>query len=259
MSKPKTPVSPKRADANRANAAKSTGPHSGMPSGTPEGKARSSQNSRKHGFASSFFAVIRVEDADTVAHIKAGFVATFQPVNPGELYAIERMAAAHHSIMRCYRIESGLLTHGFDEALDVPGTPKIINPELTRGIQVAVAQNHNFWLAAGFRRVNSKGNDWQLFLRYQAQAERLYRRATEEFERLRARRGELPNEPIVEPELDIIEPVTAPLTDPPMVVDPPDLPPLPVTPNEKSHPPSAGPQFPPSRHPDSGPQPSRQP
>ena len=37
-----------------------------------------------------------------------------------------------------------------------------------------------------------------LFLRYQAQTERLYRRAIEEFNRLKALRHELPNEPILD-------------------------------------------------------------
>jgi hypothetical protein len=42
----------------------------------------------------------------------------------------------------------------------------------------------------------AKGNDpWRVFLRYQAQAERNYRSALEEFERLKALRDELPNEP----------------------------------------------------------------
>ena len=44
----------------------------------------------------------------------------------------------------------------------------------------------------------SQSNSWSLFLRYQAQAERHYRRAIEEFERLKALRAKLPNEPILE-------------------------------------------------------------
>jgi hypothetical protein len=54
--------------------------------------------------------------------------------------------------------------------------------------------------AEGFNRVARQSNSWSLFLRYQAQAERHYRRAVEEFERLKSLRGklpeELPNEPI---------------------------------------------------------------
>jgi hypothetical protein len=58
-------------------------------------------------------------------------------------------------------------------------------------------------MAEGFRLLcAAKGNDpWRVFLRYQAQAERNYRRALEEFERLKALRNELPNEPIVEAQL----------------------------------------------------------
>ena len=56
------------------------------------------------------------------------------------------------------------------------------------------AQNGNFMLAEGFRRLAGQTNAFSLLLRYQAQAERQYRRAIEEFERLKARREELPNE-----------------------------------------------------------------
>jgi hypothetical protein len=43
-----------------------------------------------------------------------------------------------------------------------------------------------------------ESNSFSLLLRYQAQAERHYRRAIEEFDRLKALRKELPNEPIIE-------------------------------------------------------------
>src|ERR1017187_8173118 len=49
-------VSPEQLAANRANAAKSTGPR------TSQGKARSAQNARKHGFTGSTFAVVRLEE-----------------------------------------------------------------------------------------------------------------------------------------------------------------------------------------------------
>jgi hypothetical protein len=59
-------------------------------------------------------------------------------------------------------------------------------------------------MAEGFRQLitRGKGDPWRLFLRYQAQAERQYRRALEEFERLKALRNELPNEPTVDPETE---------------------------------------------------------
>ena len=43
-----------------------------------------------------------------------------------------------------------------------------------------------------------QSNSWSLALRYHAQAERHYRRAIEEFKRLKALRPELPNEPVLE-------------------------------------------------------------
>ena len=64
--------------------------------------------------------------------------------------------------------------------------------------EITMAQNRNYLFAEGFHRINKYSNSWALFLRYQAQSERIYRRAVEEFERLRALRNKLPNEPILE-------------------------------------------------------------
>jgi hypothetical protein len=54
-----------------------------------------------------------------------------------------------------------------------------------------------------------------MFLRYQAQTERLFRRAVEEFERLKALRAELPNERIVDSEPHEIAPLADLYTNPP--------------------------------------------
>jgi hypothetical protein len=62
-----------------------------------------------------------------------------------------------------------------------------------------MAQNRNYLFAEGFHRINKYSpSSFTLFLRYQAQTERMYRRAVEEFERLKRLRHELPNEPILE-------------------------------------------------------------
>jgi hypothetical protein len=91
MPHPQHPVSQEQLAANRANAAKFTGPR------TPQGKARSAQNARKHGFTTSTFAVVRLEDLQEVAHLKDDLVALYQPVNSQELFAIERIALAQPS------------------------------------------------------------------------------------------------------------------------------------------------------------------
>ena len=62
-------------------------------------------------------------------------------------------------------------------------------------IEITRAQNCNYALGEGFHRMVKQTNSWSLAIRYQAQAERHYRRAVEEFERLKALRQELPNEP----------------------------------------------------------------
>jgi hypothetical protein len=78
------PVSEQQLAANRANAAASTGPRS------PEGKARSAQNSRKHGFTATTFPIVRFEEVDEVARLREDLIAAYRPVNSQELFAIER-------------------------------------------------------------------------------------------------------------------------------------------------------------------------
>src|SRR5437773_4314005 len=198
-----TPISEKQLAANRANAARSTGPR------TAQGKARSAQNARSHGFTASTFAVVRLEDLDEIARLTADLTAVYQPFNSQELFALERMALAQQAILRAARLEAGLFTACLDQALDHTGHPIIPMSQELAGdgdIEITRAQNRNYALGEGFHRLARQSNGWSLFLRYQAQAERLYRRAVEEFERLKALRPvlpkaprpDLPNEPILE-------------------------------------------------------------
>jgi hypothetical protein len=189
-------VSEKQLAANRANAAKSTGPR------TPSGKTRSAQNARKHGFAASTFAVVRLEDLDEVANLRADLITVYQPVNSQEFFAIERIALAQQAILRAARLETGLFTTCLNETLDPAGNPMLLmSPELAGDgdIEITRAQNRNWLLGEGFHRMVGQSNSWSLLIRYQAQAEHHYRRAIEEFERLKALRPELPNEPILDP------------------------------------------------------------
>ncbi len=97
MAKAPTPISEKRLAANRENAKKSTGPH------TEEGKAASSRNAVKHGFRSASFAVVRLEELDEVAKLKADAVFCYAPVNAQELIAVEQIALAQHQMRRAAR------------------------------------------------------------------------------------------------------------------------------------------------------------
>ena len=97
-------VSPEQLAANRANSAKSTGPR------TTEGKTRSSQNARKHGFTASSFAVVRLEDLNEVANLREDLVTLYQPANSQELFAVERIALAQQAILRAARLEAGFFS-----------------------------------------------------------------------------------------------------------------------------------------------------
>jgi hypothetical protein len=201
----KRPVSARQLAANRANAARSTGPR------TAEGKARAAQNARRHGFAAADYAVVRLEDLQAVARLKADLVAVYHPVNSQELFAIERIALAQQALLRAARLEAGLFTTCLNEALDPTGNPIVpMSQDLVGDLELTRAQNRKFALAEGFRRLVREGNTFALLLRYQAQAERQYRRAIEEFERLKALRGELPNKPIFEGQPEETAPPSAP-------------------------------------------------
>ena len=177
----KKPVSEKQLAANRRNAQKSTGPV------TPAGKARSAQNSRKHGFTATSFAVIRLEDAQELEDLLADLVAFYEPVNSQEHFAVERIALAQQSMLRAARLEAGLFTSCLSDAMNTDGTPIfLMSAEMAGGVDIAVQQNRNYCLSEGLNRMARQSNTFSLFLRYQAQAERQYRRALEDFERLRA-------------------------------------------------------------------------
>jgi len=192
----KRPLSEARLAANRANAQKSTGPR------TPAGKLRSAANSSQHGFAGTNFAVVRLEDPAEIDKFKADLVATYQPINSQELFAIESIAIAQQSMRRAARLESGIFTACLNEAFDrrsdrvlvtlvpdmIDTTDKYSNVERCN---ITRAQNRNYGLGEGFHRFIQRADTWPLFLRYQAQAERNYRRGIEDLQRLMSMRGQL--------------------------------------------------------------------
>jgi hypothetical protein len=62
-------------------------------------------------------------------------------------------------------------------------------------IEITHAQNRNFAAGEGIRRMVKDSEVWKIMLRYQTSAERQYRRAIEDFERLERRRPQMPNHP----------------------------------------------------------------
>jgi hypothetical protein len=198
----------KQVAANRDNATHSTGPR------TAEGKSRSAQNALKHGFRAAEFTVINLEDSAEVEALQADLVHVYQPVNTQELFAIERMALAQQQILRASRLEAGLFSQMISSQIDDYGDPFHF-VVTTRG-EVTREQNLNVTFGQTFCSVNATSKAVPVMLRYQAQAERLYRRALEEFERLKKLRPDIPNDlpqdDLAEPALDEIpnEPISGP-------------------------------------------------
>jgi hypothetical protein len=172
-------VSEKQLAANRANAARSTGPR------TTEGKLRSALNSRKHGLIASTFTASGVEESEELQNLIDDAIAHYQPQGSQERFAVERIALCQLAILRAHRIEAGLLGSAF------AGGKQLVPP--SHG-----SQRNTVALAEGFHLMAGDGPAFALLLRYQAQSDRQYRRAVEDFERLKAQREEIPNEPISE-------------------------------------------------------------
>ena len=105
----------------------------------------------------------------------AAIVTAYQPVNSQELVALEQMAIRQQAMLRSARFEAGLFSACLNACFDSDGSARFpLHEDVTYGIEVTVAQNRNYMLADGFLRLARQGNGIQLFLRYQAQAERLY-------------------------------------------------------------------------------------
>jgi hypothetical protein len=205
--------------ANRINAQKSTGPRSAA------GKMKSALNARKHGFAGNAFTVVRLEELDEIYQLRQDSLDLYRPVNSQEIFAVERIAACQLSLIRAARLEAGLFTTCLDKALDPEGEPiHLMSRDLAGDgdIEITRVQNRNFVLGEGFHRATQKPHTWALFLRYQAQAERQYRRAIQDFDRLRALRPEfekeemeeIPNEPISPSQPESPQPDPVPQTNP---------------------------------------------
>ena len=174
-------VSQEQFAANRANAAGSTGPR------TSDGKARSSQNARKHGFAAAAYTVPRLEDVEEIAEIRESVIELYKPTNGQELIAVERIAVTQQSMNRAARLEAGTLTTCLNDVLNLRERPLMeMDPEMYGGGEPGKQQVKNYLLAEGFRRSVGASSAMHLCMRYSSQAERLYRRAVQDFERIKS-------------------------------------------------------------------------
>lgn len=194
-------MSPEQLAANRANAKRSTGPR------TQTGKAASSQNARKHRFNPDAFPVPLLEHPDQLLDLRADAVAFYRPQNSQEMFAVERIVLAQAAMLRAARMEAGLSLAALNTGAADPIGPEnlaqrcMLTPLDYSNMRFEAL--HNFALAGGLIK-HGDAQAWKVFLRFQSQSERLYRRAVEEFNRLKAERPDpaeqdFQNEPIFEP------------------------------------------------------------
>ena len=104
-------ISEKRLRANRANAAKSTGPK------TPEGKVRCSLNAIRHGLLAKQI-LVGSESAEGFKTLCDLLVQRFAPVDGFEYNMIEELAASYWRLRRVWSVETEMLERAMENKTD---------------------------------------------------------------------------------------------------------------------------------------------
>ena len=180
--------SQRRINASRANGAKSQGPV------TPEGKARSAQNSLRHGILAQTI-LLKAESQPAFTDLVTSLESIFVPSNAFETQQIDAMAAARWRSMRIWAIETAGLEHE---------TAQIKDPNITPPTRSHLA----------LVKVNGEAHTSDLLGRYEARYERQYARS---FHLLLNYRK---NQEILSP--------NAPPPPPPPIASPPPIAPTPI-------------------------------
>ena len=163
-----------KAESNRINAAKSTGPK------TPEGLAISSMNAVRHGITAKTL-VLRNEDPDQFVEILDAYCDYLVPANQIEVDLISDMVAARWRLRRVWRYETAILDIEMDsQAPDFEKRFEKYDEDMRGG--------------AAFSAVVDKSKGLSMALRYDIHLSRTYRRSLEEIRRLRSK-GPKPPQP----------------------------------------------------------------
>jgi hypothetical protein len=169
-----------KSETARMNGAKSNGPV------TPEGKARSSVNSRKHGFNSATI-VLPGESAEHFQLLLADYMDQFQPQTGVEADLVEIMAVSRWRLRRLLAIESHQLH------VEMARRKKQIIEDFPHA-------DHDVRLAYVFQKLSDNGSSLALILRYEAQINRSYDKALKQLQQLQSTRPPAaPSAPSEEP------------------------------------------------------------
>jgi hypothetical protein len=163
-----------KSETARINGAKSHGPV------TPEGKARSAANSRRHGLASASI-LLDGESSEHFQLLLADFVNQFQPRTAVETDLVAVMAIARWRLRRLLAIEA----HLFDlEILDRKDQIKSLSK-----LKVMEQEDR---LAFVFQKLGDNGNSLTLLLRYEGSLNRSYDKALKQLLLLQSTRQSTP-------------------------------------------------------------------
>jgi hypothetical protein len=160
-----------RAATNRANAQHSTGPR------TAEGKARSSQNARKHGLSLQRHAVLEHEDPAAYDRLHQELSAIYEPASPREHLALEEIAHCRWALQRFDQAEATLLEYHFAREANPANEPD---------------RYMSYGRSLGYTCIMERGEPAPLELpsilllhRYRTHWDRRHQRALAEFDRAR--------------------------------------------------------------------------
>jgi hypothetical protein len=169
-----------KSDTARANGAKSHGPV------TPQGRAISSRNSLRHGFAAKSV-VLPTESSQEFQALLRSYVVQFDPRGGVEQELVQTMVAARWRLRRIGNIETALLS------TELVRRAEDIDEEFSNMKNV----DRLAWV---FEKLADHGQTLSLVVRYEGALNRSYDRAFKQLHMLQsARRRVQPNEPNRDP------------------------------------------------------------
>lgn len=157
-----------KAETARLNGATSQGPV------TPEGKARSAANSRRHGLASTAI-LLDDESAEDFELLRADFLIQFQPQTAVETDLVEVMAIARWRLRRLLAIEAHLFDLEIADRRD----------QIKARSKAKVMEQYDR-LAFVFQKLGDQSNSLTLLLRYEATLNRSYDKALKQLRLLQS-------------------------------------------------------------------------
>jgi len=200
-------TSEKKAEANRRNALKSTGPK------TPEGKAAVRLNALRHGLLSQEI-LLPGEDEEALMELGEHLRNELQPAGELENLLVDRIISAYWRLRRLGRVETGIFAWERSEELaeraerEAQGYESNKNEDLMRVIGITITdkkgheealsrarrmrseqENETATLGRTFARDADQANAFSKLSRYETAIERQLYRALHELERRQAARG----------------------------------------------------------------------